>query len=143
MSYMWGITTERPTRAEARRRREAAKAEGATYVEVNVKAGECPGINGGRYQGWYVGPNSRGRSSTFPLTFPRLPRTERLSMLAWLNGWTRGLASRGTTRERIKPMSDCAACGGVARREYLETGSYLVCEFCGERCEDCTCAEDD
>ncbi len=35
MSYMWGITTERPTRAEARRRREAAKAEGATYVEVN------------------------------------------------------------------------------------------------------------
>ena len=24
---------------------------------VNVKAGECPGINGGRYQGWYVGPN--------------------------------------------------------------------------------------
>lgn len=57
MSYMWGITTERPTRAEARRRREAAKAEGATYVEANVKAGECPGINGGRYQGWYVGPN--------------------------------------------------------------------------------------
>ena len=36
MSYMWGITTERPTRAEARRRREAAKAEGATYVEANV-----------------------------------------------------------------------------------------------------------
>ncbi len=37
MSYMWGITTERPTRAEARRRREAAKAEGAAYIEANVE----------------------------------------------------------------------------------------------------------
>jgi hypothetical protein len=56
-TYLWGITYDRPTREEARRRMRAAKAEGAEYVEVNVREGEALGINNGRYQGWYSGPN--------------------------------------------------------------------------------------
>ncbi len=55
--YMWGITYEKPSRAEAALRQKAAESEGADYIEVNVKPGEAPGINNGRYQAWYAGPN--------------------------------------------------------------------------------------
>ncbi len=56
-AYLWGITTVRPSRQEARLRQRAAESEGAEYVEANVRPGSAPGINGGRYQGWYSGPN--------------------------------------------------------------------------------------
>ena len=55
--YLWGITYARPSRSEAALRRRAAKAEGADYIEINVRPGEDPGVNGGRYQAWYSGPN--------------------------------------------------------------------------------------
>jgi hypothetical protein len=56
--YMWGITYEKPSRASAKKMDKICKEEGGYgYNEVNVKEGRSPGINNGRYQGWFCGPN--------------------------------------------------------------------------------------
>lgn len=55
--FFFGSSTTRVTRAAARKIASIARAEGAELVEVNVKPGQAPGINGGRYQRWFTGPN--------------------------------------------------------------------------------------
>jgi hypothetical protein len=56
--YMFGITHEKPTAAEARRRNRICRAEGGTgYIELNRQHGDVPSVNGGNYQGWYEAPN--------------------------------------------------------------------------------------
>jgi len=57
--FLFGVIKEKPTRAIARRIdricRKISVEEGETvrFIEVNVEANECPGINHGEYQGWF------------------------------------------------------------------------------------------
>ena len=55
--YMFGTSYDRITRKEAKRREQIAKKHGVWFTEINVKQGSCPGINNGRYQSWFSGPN--------------------------------------------------------------------------------------
>lgn len=59
--FMWGVTYRQPSRAVARKMDAICRAEGGRgFEEVNVREGSCPGINNGRYQGWFSGPNHGG-----------------------------------------------------------------------------------
>ena len=56
--FMFLLTTQKPTRANARKMQRICEEEGGYhFAEANVQEGEAPGINNGRYQGWFVGPN--------------------------------------------------------------------------------------
>mgnify|MGYP001145623081 CR=1 FL=1 len=56
--YCFGVTYDKPAKREAERWDRICKQEGGFgYTEVNRKEGDCIGINNGRYQGWFVGPN--------------------------------------------------------------------------------------
>ena len=56
--YMFGVTRENPGRREAHRWDRICREEGGYgYTELNVGEGETPGVNNGRYQGWFSGPN--------------------------------------------------------------------------------------
>lgn len=56
--YMFGMTKIKPSRSKVKKMEKICREEGGDgYVEVNVKQGDCPGINNGYYQGWFVGPN--------------------------------------------------------------------------------------
>ena len=56
--FMWGATTQKPSRAKAKKMDRICWEEGGDgFDEVNVTAGFTPGINNGRYQGWFCGPN--------------------------------------------------------------------------------------
>lgn len=56
--YQFGVTYTKPSAKDAKRWDRICKAEGGTgYGEVNRKRGDCPGINNGKYQGWFTGPN--------------------------------------------------------------------------------------
>ena len=56
--FMFGITHEKPTKAEAARWDRICKEEGGYgFIEVNRRRGEDPGTNHGAYQGWFTGPN--------------------------------------------------------------------------------------
>lgn len=60
--YFFGTSTARISRAKAKKYAAAARAEGAEMTEINVKEGQTPGINGGRYQRWM---SCRNRGSPF------------------------------------------------------------------------------
>lgn len=56
--FMWGVTCSNPGRAKAKKMDRICREEGGYgFQEVNVKEGASPGINNGRYQGWFTGPN--------------------------------------------------------------------------------------
>lgn len=56
--FMFSITRNKPTRATAKKMHRICREEGGFgFTEVNVKEGDAPGINNGRYQGWFCGPN--------------------------------------------------------------------------------------
>jgi hypothetical protein len=56
--YMFGVSYTKPTRKEAKRRDRICREEGGYgLVEVNVRPNEAIGINNGRYQSWFTGPN--------------------------------------------------------------------------------------
>ena len=56
--FMWGRITQKPSRAKAKKMDRICREEGGSgFDEVNVTAGFTPGINNGRYQGWFIGPN--------------------------------------------------------------------------------------
>ena len=56
--YMFGVTYEKPPKKTANLWDRICRQEGGSgYTEVNRRAGETPGINHGRYQGWFTGPN--------------------------------------------------------------------------------------
>ena len=55
--YAWGQITEVTTLEELYCRQVAARAEGAAWMEFNVSPGDDPTVNGGRYAGWYQGPD--------------------------------------------------------------------------------------
>jgi len=56
--YMWGLIFGKPTRAKARMMNRICREEGGYGLnEVNLREGASPGINNGRYQGWFSGPN--------------------------------------------------------------------------------------
>ena len=56
--FMWGITYKKPSRANAKKMDRICREEGGWgFDEVNVKEGTTPGINNGRYQGCFYGPN--------------------------------------------------------------------------------------
>jgi hypothetical protein len=51
--HIFGVTRTRPTRREANLRSSIAQQFGGWFVEVNVRDGEAPWINGGAYRGWF------------------------------------------------------------------------------------------
>lgn len=56
--HMFGITYNKPSQRTAKQwDRICREAGGYGYTECNRKEGASPGINNGRYQGWFVGPN--------------------------------------------------------------------------------------
>ena len=56
--FMWGLIRQKPNRAKAKKMDRICREEGGSgFDEVNVTAGFTPGINNGRYQGWFIGPN--------------------------------------------------------------------------------------
>ena len=56
--YMFGITYTRPSPRTAKKWDRICKQLGGYgYNEVNRIKGAAPGINNGRYQGWFVAPN--------------------------------------------------------------------------------------
>ena len=56
--YMWGVTYNKPTRKAAKQMDKICREEGGFGLnEVNVTQGTTIGINNGRYQGWFCGPN--------------------------------------------------------------------------------------
>lgn len=55
--YFFGLSHNRITRKEARRREQIAKKHGANLSEANIKEGDSPGINNGRYFAWFSCPN--------------------------------------------------------------------------------------
>lgn len=55
--FMFGVTKNKPTRREAAKIATIARRHKATFVEVNVREDAAPGINNGRYQAWFAGPN--------------------------------------------------------------------------------------
>jgi len=56
--FMWGVTTQKPSRAKAKKMDKICRDEGGYGLhEVNVEEGAAPGLNNGRYQGWFAGPN--------------------------------------------------------------------------------------
>ena len=56
--FMWGATTQKPSRSRAKKMSRICREEGGDgFDEVNVTDGFTPGVNNGRYQGWFVGPN--------------------------------------------------------------------------------------
>jgi hypothetical protein len=58
MSFLFGITNNKPSRETAKKMDQICREEGGIcYVEVNIDQGATPDINNGRYQGWFVGRN--------------------------------------------------------------------------------------
>ena len=57
MGYMFGISDQKPSLEDAKRRDRIARRHGGNYIEVNRKKNAAPGINHGSYQGWYDIPN--------------------------------------------------------------------------------------
>lgn len=55
--FMFGLSKTAVSRQEANRRESIAKRHGCWFTEVNVTNGDTPGINNGRYQSWFSGPN--------------------------------------------------------------------------------------
>ena len=56
--YMWGVSYQRPSRAKARKMDRICQEEGGYGLnEVNVHEGRTLGVNNGKYQGWFCGPN--------------------------------------------------------------------------------------
>ncbi len=55
--HIFGVTRNRPTRREANLRSSIAQQHGGWFVEVNVRDGEAPWINGGAYRGWFEVPD--------------------------------------------------------------------------------------
>jgi hypothetical protein len=55
--YFFATSTARISRTKAKKYAAAAQAEGAEMTEINVREGETPGINSGRYQRWMECPN--------------------------------------------------------------------------------------
>lgn len=56
--YMFGVSYTKISRKEAKRRDRICIDEGGYgLTEVNIIDGETPGINNGRYQSWFSGPN--------------------------------------------------------------------------------------
>lgn len=56
--YMFGITYNKPSQRKAKQwDRICRELGGYGYNEVNRVEGATPGINSGRYQGWFVAPN--------------------------------------------------------------------------------------
>lgn len=57
--FLFEIIKEKPTRATAKKIdricKQISREEGdaVRFIEVNVKEGEAPGINRGKYQGWF------------------------------------------------------------------------------------------
>ena len=53
-SHMFGITKVKPSKATAAKWDKIARAyPGGGYTEVNRTEGSAPGINNGKYQGWF------------------------------------------------------------------------------------------
>jgi hypothetical protein len=56
--YMFGVTYTKPSRKDAKRFDRICRDEGGYgFTEVNVRADQSQGVNNGRYQGWFTGPN--------------------------------------------------------------------------------------
>lgn len=56
--YMFGVMHNKPSRAKAKKMDRICREEGGYGLnEVNVKEGTHPGVNHGKYQGWFSGPN--------------------------------------------------------------------------------------
>lgn len=56
--YMFGSIFKRPSRRIANRLDTICREAGGYGLnEVNVQLGTAPGINNGRYQGWFCAPN--------------------------------------------------------------------------------------
>jgi hypothetical protein len=56
--FMWGVSTNKPSRANAKKMDRICREEGGYgFTEINVIDDETPGINGGRYQGWFAAHN--------------------------------------------------------------------------------------
>jgi len=56
--YLFGVTYEKPSRKEAARRDTICKEEGGEeYIEINTQENNNPGINNGKYQGWFTALN--------------------------------------------------------------------------------------
>jgi len=51
--HFFGITKDKPSRKDAQAWNAQAQKNGGHFVEVNLKTGSAPGINNGRYQGWF------------------------------------------------------------------------------------------
>lgn len=56
--YFWGIRTKKVSRKAATKMHKICIEEGGNgFTEINVAEGRTPGVNSGRYQGWFSGPN--------------------------------------------------------------------------------------
>jgi hypothetical protein len=55
--HIFGVTRTRPSRRDANLRSSIAQQHGGWFVEVNVREGEAPWINGGAYRGWFEVPD--------------------------------------------------------------------------------------
>ncbi len=78
--YQFGVTYRMPTEA-ARDKWDAAciKLGGSGYAEVNRVEGTSPGINNGRYQGWFLAPN-RGEPHDSRLREAVIQAVEKIGM---------------------------------------------------------------
>lgn len=56
--HIFGVTRTRPSRRDANLRSSIAQQHGGWFVEVNVREGEAPWINGGAYRGWFEVPDA-------------------------------------------------------------------------------------
>ena len=61
--HIFGVTRKRPTRREANLRSSIAQQHGGWFVEVNVRDGEAPWINGGAYRGWFEVPDKAAQEN--------------------------------------------------------------------------------
>ena len=72
MSYCFGVSYEKPSSLEAKRRQQIATEHGSDFVEINVVRNTTPSVNNGYYQAWFEGPNRgdpfNGRLATAVLT---------------------------------------------------------------------------
>lgn len=57
-TFMFGLTSDKPTRAAAKRMDRICREEGGLgFIENNVKPNTSPGIANGRYHAWFTAPN--------------------------------------------------------------------------------------
>jgi len=61
--HIFGVTLNRPSRREANLRWRIARQHDGWFTEVNLREGDAPGINGGKYQGWFEVPDHFARQS--------------------------------------------------------------------------------